>query len=81
MGEEWHLDIDNMGTFSLLFNHTRDGAIGVKKFGGKVIASKIKILKDFMIIVSILLYSFYQIFILFITKHYSMKKCVFTLIL
>jgi hypothetical protein len=46
------MELANLGTMTMLFNYTKDGLVGVKKMGGKVIASKFKILKDFSTVVS-----------------------------
>jgi hypothetical protein len=52
MGEECELKMANIGSITLLFNFTRDGMVGVRKMGGKVVASTTKFLKDFTITVS-----------------------------
>ncbi len=45
----------NIGSITMLYNFTRDGMVGVKKMGGKVVASTTKFLKDFTITVSTVL--------------------------
>lgn len=45
----------NIGSITMLYNFTRDGMVGVKKMGGKVVASTTKFLKDFTITVSTIL--------------------------
>ncbi len=55
MGEECELKMANIGSITLLFNFTRDGLVGVRKMGGKVVASTTKFLKDFTITVRTIL--------------------------
>jgi hypothetical protein len=64
IGEEWSLELANMGTMKMIFNYTKDGLVGAKKMAGKVIASKFKICKDFATVVS----CFFQIYLVQVLK-------------
>lgn len=46
-GEQWTVDMGQLGPMSMVWNFTRDGMVGSEKIGDKVLAAKWTVLKDF----------------------------------